>query len=102
MPQLLVGECLGVKTEHVNRGGSEWDETSIVVLDGYATHFCRVVREFEGTMPTQGERVALRVGVRAYPKRDGGAGYALTAFGRVPAVEKLAAEKAGVHAVQSA
>lgn len=99
MSLVLAGDCLGVREEAVERGGQSWIETSIVVLDGYTTAFARVVKDFQGELPKQGDKVAIRVGVRCYKKRDGSAAYAYTAFGREPAIERLLNTPPAVKAV---
>lgn len=102
MPQLLLGECLGTKSEDVKpRDGSEgWVQHTVVVLVGYETHFVRVGKDFAGALPTSGERVALEVSSRAYIRSiDGEPAVTHTCYGRVKAAEKVAGLDQGLYLV---
>lgn len=89
MSTLVIGECLGVTTRQAGNAEKSWEETVIVVLDSMRTEQVPVasVEKFRGALPEPGEVVALDVKVRAFTRREGGAGYAYTAFGRVSSVE---------------
>lgn len=89
MSTIVVGECLGVTTRQAGNAQNSWEETIIVVLDSMRVEQVPVasVEKFRGELPTAGEVVALDVKVRAFARREGGTGYAFTAFGRVPSIE---------------
>jgi hypothetical protein len=80
----ITGKTLDVTTETVHPpGGSSFESTTISLLAGKASvERVRVGRDFEGVLPKEGEEVTLSVVVSAYASRNG-AGYRLTALGRV-------------------
>jgi len=94
MTMLVVGELRDVAERVAGREPDTWVERVAYVLAGRVVTQVVIAQgknfTFRGDVPTTaevGQRVALEVGVRAYATKDGGARYALTAFGRSAEVE---------------
>jgi hypothetical protein len=84
---LITGKLQRIQEREAGVPGNTWTERTLVVADFGVTHYATVARDF-GPLPTVGEDVAVTVGVRAYPRKDGSAGFGLTAFGREREVER--------------
>ena len=82
MALTITGTVLGVTTERVELGDGRapFDSITVHLLSGLDKYELAVGREAEtgARALVEGERVELSVGVSAFPRRNGGAGYRLT------------------------
>lgn len=104
MTMLVVGELRDVAERVAGREPNTWTERVAYVLAGRVVTQVTLAQgenfTFRGQVPTVaevGKRIALEVGVRAYTTKDGGARYALTAFGRSAEVEAALSDDAGIR-----
>lgn len=102
MSLLVTGEIEHIIDRPVSFDGKSWTEHTLVVKDWGATLYLVASREMnEAGLPDPGSKVALEAGVRAYNRKDGGAGYGLTAIRRNAEAEKALYGVASVGAVAS-
>lgn len=81
MSLTITGTVLGVTKERVELDGrAPFDSITVHLLSGLDKYELNVGREAEtrALSLVEGERVELPVGVSAFARRNGGAGYRLT------------------------
>jgi hypothetical protein len=92
---LITGRCQAVNTRRVipKSGSAPFDVTTVSLLTSKARiDHVDLAKGYQGAVPNEGDEVALRVGVRAFPKSGGqSAGFELTAWENVSDQVKVAA-----------
>lgn len=79
----LAGEVRGVSERQGTTDSGSYTFVELHVLDGLNMHRVSLGRDFGAMVPRVGEQLVAEVSVRAFKRRDGGAGFGLTALRRV-------------------
>ena len=80
--QLITGEVKRVVERQAQSQSESWTEYRVEIADWGFSAWVQLGREDAKSIPSEGERVAFVVAVRAYVKKDGKAGYGLITAGR--------------------
>ena len=78
MSLLISGRLDRIQRQQVGNPGKELERVTLVVQDWGQTFYADVARDF-GSLPGEGDDVAIEVIVRTYKRADGSPGYAFTA-----------------------